>query len=208
MEKRTSLVNDNVVITLDNIEKLSKILALSILKNFKKYAFGGSSKIERLHKQLQYDICYHKQTDIYSDAYDLVQEANVYLMQFLDKRLGDDCVFIKQSVKKPQITNIRNGCFKTLARYLRSELKNNDREDEEPIYFIEAKDLFNKEPEDYTRVNQMIEKLVTNELESQILEYYYNGVEPNLIAEILDISVDKVYKRRRKFKDRYKMYFM
>ena len=54
----------------------------------------------------------------------------------------------------------------------------------------------------------MIEKLVTNELESQILEYYYNGVEPNLIAEILDISVDKVYKRRRKFKDRYKMYFM
>ena len=83
MEKRTSLVDDNIVITLDNIEKLSKILALSILKNFKKYAFGGSSKIERLHKQLQYDICYHKQTDIYSDAYDLVQEANLYLMQFL-----------------------------------------------------------------------------------------------------------------------------
>ena len=50
MEKRTSLVDDNIVITLDNIEKLSKILALSILKNFKKYAFGGSSKIAGLYE--------------------------------------------------------------------------------------------------------------------------------------------------------------
>ena len=208
MEKMKTVADDDVVITLDNIEKLSKVIALSSLKNFKKFAFSGSKRIERLYKQLQYDICYHKQTDIYSDAYDLVQEATLYLMQFVNKKLGDDCIFVKQSVKKPQITNIRNGCFKTLARYLRSELKNFDTEDDEPIYLIEAEDLINKEPEDYSRTNFIIKHLVTNELECQILEYYYNGVEPNLIAEFLDISVDKVYKRRRKFKDRYKMYFM
>ena len=208
MEKMKTVADDDVVITLDNIEKLSKVIALSSLKNFKKFAFSGSKRIERLYKQLQYDICYHKQTDIYSDAYDLVQEATLYLMQFVNKKLGDNCIFLKQSVKKPQITNIRNGCFKTLARYLRSELKNFDTEDDEPIYLIEAEDLINKEPEDYSRTNFIIKHLVTNELECQILEYYYNGVEPNLIAEFLDISVDKVYKRRRKFKDRYKMYFM
>lgn len=208
MEKMKTVADDDVVITLDNIEKLSKVIALSSLKNFKKFAFSGSKRIERLYKQLQYDICYHKQTDIYSDAYDLVQEATLYLMQFVNKKLGDNCIFLKQSVKKPQITNIRNGCFKTLARYLRSELKNFDTEDDGSIYLIEAEDLINKEPEDYSRTNFIIKHLVTNELEGQILEYYYNGVEPNLIAEFLDISVDKVYKRRRKFKDRYKMYFM
>ena len=63
-----------------------------------------------------------------------------------------------------------------------------------------------EEQQDYTKVNAIIKKLVTNKLESQILEYYYNGVEPKLIAEFLGVSADIVYKRRRKFKDRYLMY--
>ena len=44
--------------------------------------------------------------------------------------------------------------------------------------------------------------LVANKLESQILEYHYNGIKPKLIAEFLGVSSDIVYKHRRKFKDR------
>lgn len=47
---------------------------------------------------------------------------------------------------------------------------------------------------------------MTNKLESQILEYYYNGVEVKLIAEFLGVSTAIVYKRRRKFKDKYLAY--
>ena len=43
-------------------------------------------------------------------------------------------------------------------------------------------------------------------MESQILEYYYNGVEVKLIAEFQGVSTAIVYKRRRKFKHRYLAY--
>jgi len=90
LEQRKGLLDDNTIITIDNIQKLSKVIALSSLKNFKRYAYSNSEKIESLYKQLQYDICYHKELDIYSDAYDLVQEASLFLLQFLNKKLGEN----------------------------------------------------------------------------------------------------------------------
>lgn len=97
-------------------------------------------------------------------------------------------------------------CIKTLFVYLRKEMKNGNSENEELLEFITVEDTFKEEKPDYTKVNEMIKKLVTNKLESQILEYYYNDVEVKLIAEFLGVSTDIVYKRRRKFKDRYLAY--
>ena len=74
------------------------------------------------------------------------------------------------------------------------------------LEFIPVENTFEEEKPDYTKVNKIVKHLVTNKLESQILEYYYNGVEVKLIAEFLGVSTDIVYKRRRKFKDRYLAY--
>ena len=84
-------------------------------------------------------------------------------------------------------------------------MKNGKSEDMEILDFIPAEEM-TEEQQDYSKVNAIIKKLVTNELESQILEYYYNGVEVKLIAEFLGVSADIIYKRRRKFKDRYLAY--
>lgn len=65
-----------------------------------------------------------------------------------------------------------------------------------------------EEKPDYSKVKEVLSKIIKNRLEYQIFEYYYNGVAPKLIAEFLGISVDKVYKRRRKFKERYAMLYM
>ena len=126
-------------------------------------------------------------------------------IKILNKRLGDNCTFVKPTAKKPETISIRMACFKTLFAYLRKEMKNGNSEDVEILDFIPVEEM-TEEQQDYTKVNAIIKKLVTNELESQILEYYYNGVEPKLIAEFLGVSSDIVYKRRRKFKDRYLMY--
>ena len=203
--KRTNILNDEVVISLDNIEKLSKILALSSLRDFERYAYSNAKRIEILRKQLQKDIRYHNESDNYSDAYDLVQEASLFLLKFVGQRLGDSCTFVKPTAKKPETISIRMACFKTLFAYLRKEMKNGNSEDVEILDFIPAEEMI-EEQQDYSKVNAIIKKLVTNKLETQILEYYYNGVEPKLIAEFLGVSSDIVYKRRRKFKDRYLMY--
>ena len=205
-KRKNEILEDNVVISLDNIEKISKVIALASLSNFEKYAYSNSKGIEVLHKQLQKDICHHSELDNYSDAYDLVQEASLFLLKFVDQRLGDTYTFIKSTAKAPQKISIRMACFKILFAYLRKEMKNGNSENEGLLEFIPAENTFEKEKPDYTKVNKIIKHLVTNKLESQILEYYYNGVEVKLIAEFLGVSTDIVYKRRRKFKNRYLAY--
>lgn len=202
-KRKNEILEDNVVISLDNIEKISKVIALASLRNFEKYAYSNSKRIDTLHKQLQKDICHHNELDTYSDAYDLVQEASLFLLKFVGQRLGNTCTFIKSTAKVPQTISIRMACFKTLFAYLRKEMKNGNSENEELLEYIPAKDCFEEEKTNYTKVNKIIKRLVTNKLESQILEYYYNGVEVKLIAEFLGVSIDIVYKRKRKFKDRY-----
>lgn len=205
-KRKNEILEDNVVISLDNIEKISKVIALASLRNFVKHAYSNTKRIETLHKQLQKDIYLHSELDTYSDAYDLVQEASLSLLNFVGQRLGDNCTFIKSTAKAPQKISIRMPCFKTLFAYLRKEMKNGNSENEELLEFLPVKDCFEDEKPNYTKVNEIIKKLVTNKLESQILEYYYNGVEVKLIAEFLGVSTDIVYKRRRKFKDRYLAY--
>ena len=93
--------------------------------------------------------------------------------------------------------------------YLRKELKfsNNTVDEEECLELASDKSIIQEKP-DYSKVKEVLSKIIQSKLELQIFEYYYNGVEPKLIAEFLNISVDRVYRQRRRFKDRYAMYYM
>ena len=206
VKKKVSILEDNVVITIDNLQELSKCFAVVGLKTIKRYAFSRLPKIERLQKQLYQDIHYHKELDTYSDAYDLVQEASLFLYKFLGHKLGELCKSSKS--KSGKIDTIRNACLRVIQVYLRKELKyfNNTTDEEEYLEVVDEKPIIN-EKEDYTKVKEITNKIVQTELEKQILYYFYNGVTPKLVAEFLQISTDKVYKRRRKFRARYNLLF-
>ena len=188
------------------LEELSKCFAVVGLKTIKRYAFSGLPKIERLQKQLYQDIHYHKELDTYSDAYDLVQEASLFLYKFLGHKLGELCKNSKS--KSGKIDTIRNACLRVIQVYLRKELKyfNNTTDEEEYLEVVDEKPIIH-EKEDFTKVKEITNKIVQTKLEKQILYYFYNGVTPKLVAEFLQISTDKVYKRRRKFRARYNLLF-
>lgn len=206
VKKKVSILEDNIVITLDNLQELSKCFAVVGLKSIKKYAFSGLSKIENLQKQLYLDIHYHRELDTYSDAYDLVQEASLFLYKFLGHKLGELCKNSKS--KSGKIDTIRNACLRVIQVYLRKELKyfNNTTDEEEYLEVVDEKPIIH-EKEDFTKVKEITNKIVQTKLEKQILYYFYNGVTPKLVAEFLQISTDKVYKRRRKFRARYNLLF-
>ena len=207
MKKKKGILDDNTVITLGNIGKLSQCFALSALKSIKKYAYSATPKVERLQSLLRQDICYPKKLDAYSDAYDLVQEASLFLCKFIGHKLGELCKDSKS--KSGKIDSLKNACLRVLQVYLRKELKfhNNIVDENECFEVIDERPIIQDKP-DYTKVKEVLSKIIQNRLECQIFEYYYSGVEPKLIAEFLGISVDKVYKRRKKFKDRYAMLCM
>lgn len=204
--KKNELLDNEIVITEDNIVKLSRIIALSAIKNMKKYAYCSIHYIENLHRQLQADICYHKPLDVYSNAYDVVQEASCFLSYFIGHKLGEMCIKSKTRINK--IDSIRFACYKVVYAYLRKEMKHGQCEDEELLDNIIVEDSYFNEQPDFSKVKLIVSKLVTNDLERKILYYYYDGVQPKLIAEFLNVSEDIVYKRRRKFKDRYLAYCM
>ncbi len=204
VKKKKGVLDDNTVITLGNIEKLSQCFALCALKGIKRYAYSATPKIERLQSLLRQDICYHKKLDAYSDAYDLVQEASLFLCKFIGHKLGELCKDSKS--KSGKMDNLKNACLRVLQVYLRKELKfhNNIVDENECFEVIDERPIIQDKP-DYTKVKEVLSKIIQNRLEYQIFEYYYNGVAPKLIAEFLGISVDRVYRQRRRFKDRYAM---
>ena len=207
VRKKKGILDDNIVITLENIEKLSQCFALSALKSIKKYAYNATPKVEKLQSLLKQDIYYHKKLDNYSDAYDLVQEASLFLCKFVGHKLGELCKDSRS--KSGKIDNLKNACLRVLQVYLRKELKfhNNIVDENECFEVVDDRPILDEKP-DYSKVKEILSKIIQSKLEYQIFEYYYNGVEPKLIAEFLGISVDKVYRRRRKFKDRYEMYYL
>lgn len=83
---------------------------------------------------------------------------------------------------------------------------NNITDEEEYFEVVDEKTMI-KEKENYSKVKEITNKIVKINLEKQILYYFYNGVTPKLVAEFLQISTDKVYKRRRKFRARYNLLF-
>ena len=177
MKKKKGILDDNTVITLGNIEKLSQCFALAALNGIKKYAYSATPKVEKLQSLLRQDICYHKKLDTYSDAYDLVQEASLFLCKFIGQKLGELCKNSKS--KSGKIDNLKNACLRVLQVYLRKELKfhNNIVDENECFEVIDERPIIQDKP-DYTKVKEVLSKIIQNRLEYQIFEYYYNGVEP------------------------------
>ena len=187
---KTVHLTDNTVITQENILDLGKAIALKAVKGLLRYAYGN---LDYLHKDIINDLYHHNTMDNYSDGFDIVQETVCFLCHFIGHNLGEMCCDM----------TIRLACFKTIYAFIRKQIKvNNNEVDDEVLPYIPTTEIMDKEPTDYSKAKEIVRIVTSTQLERQILSYFYYGVTVNNIAEFLDISTDKIYKRRRKFKDR------
>ena len=185
---------DNTVITQENILDLGKAIALKAVKGSLRYAYGN---LDYLHKDIINDLYHHNTMDNYSDGFDIVQETVCFLCNFIGCKLGDCYNGI----------TIRFACFKTIYAFIRKQIKvNNNEVDDDVLPYIPTPETVDKEPTNYSKAKKIVKAVTTTTLERQILSYFYYGVTVNNIAEFLDISTDKIYIRRRKFKDRLSTY--
>ena len=190
---KTAHLTDNTVITNENILELGKAIALKAVKGSLQYAYGN---LDYLHKDIIFDLYHHNTTDIYSDGFDIVQETVCFLCNFLGYRLGDKC-----GEMTIRLT------FKVIYAYIRKQIKvNNNEVNDDILPYIPTANLTDKEPTDYSKARQIIKTVTATQLEKQILSYFYSGVEVKNIAEFLGISTDIVYKRRRKFRQKWLSY--
>ena len=83
---------------------------------------------------------------------------------------------------------------------------NNNEIYDELLLYIPTSETVDKEPTNYSKARQIIKTVTTTQLERQILSFLYSGIEVKNIAEFLGISTDIVYKRRRKFRQKWLSY--
>ena len=187
-------LTDNTVISQENILDLGKAIALKAVKGSLRYAYGT---LDYLHKDIVNDLYHHNTMDNYSDGFDIVQETVCFLCNFIGCELGD-CY---------NGMTIRLACFKAIYAFIRKQIKvNNNEVDDEVLPYIPTTETMDNEPTDYSKAKEIVRTVTSTQLERQILSYFYYGTTVNNIAEFLDISTDKIYKRRRKFKDRLTCY--
>ena len=183
-------LTDATIITNENILDLGKAIALKAVKDSLRYAYGN---IDYLNRDIINDLYHHSIMDNYSDGFDIVQETVCFLCNYIGCKLGD-CY---------NGMTIRFACFKTIYAFIRKQIKvNNNEMDDEVLSYIPTLESIDKEPTDYSKAKEIVRTVTSTQLERQILSYFYYGATVNNIAEFLNISTDKIYKRRRKFKDR------
>ena len=197
MKKETISLKDDVVITKNNVMTLGEVIAVRAVQLKKR--FEGRN-LEKLQKGMLYDIYHNKGIkSTYSDGYDIVQEAICFLCNYIGKTLG----YMIPRAKRKGFDSIRQSCYKHIYAYLRKEIVLSKELDNEELDIVKVDPDCLKEPEDYTRVNIIIKKLMLSKNELKVLKGFYNDMTYENISECTSIDRRTVARIRHRLQEKY-----
>ena len=141
---------------------------------------------------------------VFSDAYDLVQNAICFLCDFIGKSLND-----VYTVKNGKTITIKYATYSLVGRHIdrmrRHIARHCDLESTDAQNISVEIDHY--EEKDYTEVDNKIERLGLKPRDRAVLDCYMAGMTCNEIAEFLDISRITVWRRRTRAQVKYKALF-
>ena len=191
-------VNEDVVITVDNIKEVGEKIALWGLKVKNNL---NDRRLDNLFYGLIKDV--HEplgDKEIYSDGYDIAQEVILFLCNHIGKRLGD-----LELDLKGKLVSIKTLAMRVVFTYLDKILNNENRNKPYKASLkYETIDLGYKEKEDYSRVDKVLEKLNLSEGEQQVLDIYMSGYGTYEMCRFYNMKVNTLYTRRRNIRKRFK----
>ena len=117
MKRKFISLDDETIITQENVQIIGEKIAVCAIKHAQRFAYGT---LNSLYNGLIRDISYNLTLEQhFSDGYDIAQEAICYLCNFFGHKLGEICI---PNIHK-KLDSIRMGCFKHLYNYLRKQKK-------------------------------------------------------------------------------------
>ena len=199
VERSVKLFNE--VITYDNVEPMSEIIALYETKYLITYI---STPMIKMHNNLVRDI-YHKNECNYavSDGYDLVQQVALLLCQNIGKKLNDLHHIDKKGRKitiqmqaAREISKLVNHKFSRIRQHISLETVNENIMPE-----VELKESVIEE--NYDIVDSIISNLGLNETQLTALECRMNGMSYPEISKVIQRAVSTTYDLLRAVEKRY-----
>ncbi len=197
--KRQYILDNDVVITEDNIKKIGELIALLTIRIV---MCRAGKDLYRLYDGLIKDC--NKSNDSlnkYSDGYDIAQTAMLFLCEHIGKRLGDN-----YTTTRGNIISIKQACFRFTDRYLDKQFTRhlthttviNDSVVSLHITFID-----DESDSDYTAVDAFIERMNLTQGEYDVLCAYMSGLTYLEITRLLNVNRTTIWRRRMKLQEKF-----
>ena len=197
--KRQYILDDDVVITADNIKKTGELIALLTIRTV---MCRSGKDLYRLYDGLIKDC--NKSNDSlaeYSDGYDIAQTAMLFLCEHIGKQLGDNYVTIRGKV-----ITIKQACFRFTDRYLDKQFTRqlahttaiSDNVASSHIAFID-----DESNNDYTAVDELIERMHLTQGEYAVLCAYMSGLTYLEATNLLNVNRTTIWRRRTRIQEKF-----
>lgn len=197
--KRQYILDDDVVITADNIKKIGELIALLTIRTV---MCRSGKNLYRLYDGLIKDC--NKSNDSlveYSDGYDIAQTATLFLCEHIGKRLGDT-----YTTAHGNIISIKQACFRFTDRYLDKQFTRHlahttaisDSIASSSITFID-----DESNNDYTAVDALMAKMKLTAVEYETLCAYMAGLSYLEVTRLLNVNRTTIWRRRMSLQRKY-----
>ena len=197
--KRQYILDDDVVITADNIKKIGELIALLTIRTV---MCRSGKDLYRLYDGLIKDC--NKSNDSlgeYSDGYDIAQTAMLFLCEHIGKRLGDS-----YTTTRGNVISIKQACFRFTDRYLDKQFTRhlahttviNDSVASSYITFID-----DESDNDYTAVDALVERMNLTQSEYDVLCAYMSGLTYLEITRLLNVNRTTIWRIRTRIQEKY-----
>ena len=198
--KRKCILDDDVVITADNIKRIGELIALLTIRTV---MCRSGKDLYRIYDGLIKDCNKSNDSlDEYSDGYDIAQTAMLFLCEHIGKRLGDNYTTIHGN-----IISIKQACFrftdgyldKQFTRYLAHTTAISDSVASSHITFID-----DESNNDYIAVDALIERMNLTQGEYDVLCAYMSGLTYLEVTNLLSVNRTTIWRRRMSLQRKFK----
>ena len=198
-EVNKGILDNDTVISVENIQKMGEVIALTCIKTV---IVRAGKDLNHLYVRLIEDINHSKNsTRPFSDAYDIAQEAMLFLCEHIGKKLGDD-----YTTKYGKTITIRSACFRHTDRYLEKQYVShitNTVSLDERITSEPVKTLDDEQKNDYTVVDGLITKMKLTATEYETLCAYMAGLTYLEVTRLLNVNRTTIWRRRMSLQKKY-----
>lgn len=197
--KRQYILDDDVVITADNIKKIGELIALLTIRTV---MCRSGKDLYHLYDGLIKDCNKSNDSlDEYSDGYDIAQTAMLFLCEHIGKRLGDN-----YTTARGNVISIKQACFRFTDRYLDKQFTRHlahttaisDSVASSHITFID-----DESNNDYTAVDALIERMNLTQGEYDVLCAYMSGLTYLEVTRLLKVNRTTIWRRRMKMQEKF-----
>lgn len=188
-----------MVISAENIQKMGEVIALTCIKTV---MFRSGKDLRCLYNGLLHDM--NRSKDDYSpfsNAYDIAQEAMLFLCQHIGEKLGDNCI-----TKYGKTTTIRSACYRCADNYLQKQYTRHIISTvslDERITSESETTLDEEQKNDYTAVDGLISKMKLTAAEYETLCAYMAGLTYLEVTRLLNVNRTTIWRRRMSLQRKY-----